>query len=359
MLHLQLKKGLAQFELDIDVSCRYAVTAIYGPSGAGKTSLLNMVAGLLSPDAGEIALDDQILFSTTQGIDLPPEKRRIGYVFQDDLLFPHLDVEANLRYGHDLLPAAQRRFAPAQIVDLLQLSPLLKRPIQHLSGGERQRIALGRALLSSPQLLLLDEPLASLDQGLKSRIIPYLRHIRREFDIPILYVSHSVAEILELTGQVIVLQQGQVLAHGDFFKIASQPGVLPLVEEHGFENVLPVEIVASDPAAGFSRARCGQQELKIPFNPEPVGSQLFIGLRADDIILSRKEPEGLSIRNALHGTITEIIDVGGTRLVYVDVGRRLASKITREAVEELELKVGSKVFCLIKTHSLRLGPKMT
>jgi molybdate transport system ATP-binding protein len=359
VLRLQLKKDLTQFELELDVSCRYAVTAIYGPSGAGKTSLLNMVAGLLPPDSGEIALDDQILFSSARGINLAPEKRRIGYVFQDDLLFPHLDVETNLRYGHDLLPAAQRRFAPDQIVDLLQLSPLLKRSIRRLSGGERQRIALGRALLSSPQLLLMDEPLASLDQGLKSRIIPYLRHIRREFDIPILYVSHSVAEILELTGQVIVLEKGQVLAHGDFFKIASQPGVLPLIEEHGFENVLPVEIIASDPSAGFSRARCGEQEIKIPFSTQPIGSQLFIGLRADDIILSRKEPEGLSIRNALRGKITEIIDVGGTHLVYVDVGRRLASKITREAVEELELTVGSEVFCLIKTHSLRLGPQMT
>lgn len=358
MLRLQLKKRLAHFELDIDVSCPHAVTAIYGPSGAGKTSLLNMVAGLFPPDAGEIALNDKILYSSARAIHLPPEKRRIGYVFQDDLLFPHLDVETNLRYGHDLLPAAQRRFAPTQIVELLQLGPLRKRSIQHLSGGERQRVALGRALLSSPQLLLMDEPLASLDQGLKSRIIPYLRHIRQELDITILYVSHSVAEILELTGQVIVLEKGRVLAHGDFFKIASQPGVLPLVEEHGFENVLPVEIIASDASAGFSRARCGEQELKIPFSQQPVGSRLFIGLRADDIILSRQKPEGLSIRNALQGTISEITDVGGTHLVYVDVGRRLASKITREAVEELELQVGQKVFCLIKTHSLRLGPEI-
>jgi molybdate transport system ATP-binding protein len=356
MLRLHLQRHLADFDLNVDVNCRYQATALYGSSGAGKTSLLNMIAGLLRPDAGEIALDDEILYSSQKNIDLPPERRGIGYVFQQDLLFPHLSVDENLRYGYRLLSAEKRRFAPDTIVELLELGPLLQRRPTHLSGGERQRIALGRALLSAPRLLLMDEPLASLDQGLKSRIIPYLRHIRRELKIPILYVSHSVAEILELTGQVIVLEKGQVLAHGDFFKIAAEPGVLPLLEQHGFENVLPVEIVASDAAAGFSRAHCFGQELKIPHTSQPVGSRLFIGLRADDIILSRQRPAGLSIRNALRGTIAQISHVDGTYWVYVDVGRRLAAKITREAVEELGLSEGLEVFCLIKTNSLRLGP---
>ncbi len=358
MLRLSLQRQLAHFTLDIDVQCRYAITAIYGPSGAGKTSLLNMVAGLLRPDSGEIMLDDQVLFSTEKKIDLPPEKRRIGYVFQDDLLFPHLTVEANLCYGHDLLPASERRFAPAQIVDLLQLGPLLARKPRNLSGGERQRVALGRALLASPLLLLMDEPLASLDQGLKSRIIPYLRHIRSELEIPILYVSHSVAEILELTGQVIVLDQGRVLAHGDFFKIASQPGVLPLIEEHGFENVLPVEWIEGDAAKGISRALCCGQELKIPYCDLPAGQRFFVGIRADDIILARSRPTGLSVRNALRGTVTEIATVTGKQLIYVDVGRRLAVKTTGEAIDEMGLQVGDEIYCLIKTNSIRIGPEL-
>ena len=245
MLRLRAQRQLGRFALDVDIECHHAVTAIYGPSGAGKTSLLNLVAGLVRPDAGEISLDGQTLFSSTQRIDLPPEHRRIGYVFQDDLLFPHLSTEENLCYGRDLLPAAARRFALEQIVDLLEIGPLLKRRPGHLSGGERQRVALGRALLTSPRLLLMDEPLASLDQGLKNRIIPYLCHVRDALQIPILYVSHSVAEILELTSQVVVLDRGQVVAHGDFFTIAAHPKVLPLVEEHGFENVLDVEIAAS------------------------------------------------------------------------------------------------------------------
>ena len=358
MLRLQLRRQLAEFALDIEIECRYPVTAVFGPSGSGKTSLLNAVAGLLRPDAGEIAIDGVLLFSSVNNIDLAPEKRGVGYVFQDDLLFPHLSVEENLRYGHDLLPAVARRFEPVHIVDLLEIGALLSRRPGNLSGGERQRVALGRALLSSPRLLLMDEPLAALDQGLKSRIIPYLRHVRDELEIPILYVSHSVAEILELTGQVVVLDRGQIVSHGDFFKVATHPGVLPLVEEHGFENVLAVEIVATDQRRGICEVECLGQALKIPHCNRPAGDKLFVGIRADDIILARNRPEGLSVRNALRGTISEIADFGGKQLIYVDVGRRLAVKTTLEAVEELGLVVGDTVYCLVKTHSIRIGPEV-
>ena len=358
MLRLRLKHQLADFALDLDLECHYPVTAVYGSSGAGKTSLLNIVSGLLRPDAGEIAIDDQVLFSSDKRINLPPEKRDIGYVFQQDLLFPHLNVEGNLCYGRDLLPTSAQRFELAQIIDLLEIGPLLNRRPANLSGGERQRVALGRALLSSPRLLLMDEPLASLDQGLKSRIIPYLRHIRDDLQIPILYVSHSVAEILELTGQVIVLDQGQAVAHGDFFKIATHPNVLPLVEEHGFENVLVVEIVSTDARRGVCEVRCHEQSLKISYCDQRAGSRLFIGIRADDIILARNRPNGLSVRNALKGTISEIADVEGKQLLYIDVGRRLAAKTTLDAVEELDLKIGDEVYCLIKTHSIRIGPEV-
>jgi molybdate transport system ATP-binding protein len=360
VLRIQVKRRLADFPLEIDVDCRYTVTAVYGPSGSGKTSLLNLVAGLLRPDAGEIELQGSTLFSTESGTDLPPEERRIGYVLQDDLLFPHMTVAANLRYGLERLATDRRRFEFDRIVDLLEVRPLLERYPSRLSGGERQRVALGRALLSSPNLLLMDEPLASLDQGLKSRIIPYLRYIRRELQIPILYVTHSVAEILELTGQVIVLQRGQVLAHGDFFRIASQPGIMPLLEEdYGFENVLPVEMIDGHAAEGVSRVRCFDQELLVPYCAVAPGRQLFVGIRADDIVLARQRPEGLSIRNAITGKVVEISKVeGGTLLVYVDVGRRLAAKVTGAAVREMELAVGDQLYCLMKTHSIRIGPEV-
>ena len=358
MLEIRLTRRLAHFTLRVDLQCRYRVTAVFGPSGAGKTSLLELVAGLLRPDEGEIRLDGQVLFSSSDRIDLPPEQRRIGYVFQDDLLFPHLTVARNLRYGYDLLSPKERRFDPDRVVDLLQIGPLLRRKPHHLSGGERQRVALGRALLSSPRLLLMDEPLTSLDQGLKSRIIPYLRHIRSDLGIPILYVSHSVAEILELTGQVIVLDRGKVLAHGDFFRIARHPDVLPLVEAYGLENVLQAELVGSDPRAGICRALCCGREWKIPYCDRPAGSRIFIGIRAEDVILCRQVPPGLSIRNAVPGRIIEISEVRGTELVYVDVGVRLAAKITSEAIGELGLRKGDDVVCLIETHSIRIGPEV-
>ncbi|MSR82682.1 MAG: molybdenum ABC transporter ATP-binding protein [Candidatus Latescibacteria bacterium] len=358
MLSLSLSCALPSFTLAVEAHCAYPVTAIFGPSGAGKTTLLNLVAGLRRPDWGEIRLGDELLFSSEKRVDLPPEKRRIGYVFQDDLLFPHLTAAGNLRYGHDLVPLAGRRFAFGQIVELLELGPLLERRPAQLSGGERQRVALGRALLASPRLLLMDEPLSSLDQGLKSRIIPYLRHIRSELGIPILYVSHSVAEILELTGQVIFLDQGEVVAQGDFFHLAHHPRVLPLVEEHGFENVLPVEVLGTEAERGFSLVRHGVHQIKIPLCDRPPGSRIFIGIRADDIILCRERPHGLSVRNFVEGQVVEISRVGGKGLVYVEMGKRLAVKVTAEAIDELGLEVGQRVTCLIKTHSIRIGPEV-
>jgi len=356
VLSIHVRRELAQFTLDLQVDSPYTVTAVFGPSGSGKTTLLNLVAGLLRPDHGAISLDGDLLFSSTQGIDLPPERRRVGYVFQDDLLFPHLTVRQNLRYGYDLLASSARRFTVDRIVELLELGPFLDRRPGLLSGGERQRIALGRAILASPRLLLMDEPLASLDQGLKDRIIPYLRHIRSDLAIPMLYVSHSVAEILQLTGQVIVLRQGRLLACGDFFEIAQRPEILPLLETHGFENVLPVDIVANDRAQGVTRIHYQGQELKIPLCDRSPGSRVFIGIRANDIILCRERPEGLSIRNAIAGRILDISTVDGKQLVYVDVGKRLAVEITTEAVVELGLRPGDPVVCLVKTHSIRVGP---
>ncbi len=350
MVSIRLVRRLSDFTLDVAVDCPYPVTAIFGPSGSGKTTLLNLVAGLLRPDRGEISIDGEALFSSEGGVDLPPERRRVGYVFQDELLFPHLTVWENLRYGHDLLRPEDRRFEVDRIVDLLALGPLLERRPDRLSGGEQQRVALGRAILTSPRLLLMDEPLASLDRGLKDRIIPYLRHIRSDLGIPMLYVSHSVAEILELTGQVIVLKEGRVVAHGDFFEVAHKPEVLPLVEAHGFENVLPVDVISN------TWVRYAGQELRVPPCGRTGGGRIFIGIRANDIILCRERPTGLSVRNALTGRILEVSEVEGKQLVYVDVGKRLAVEVTPEAVAELSLKAGESVVCLVKTHSIRIGP---
>ena len=350
MLTLSIEKKRAEFTLEVDVTCAYPVTAIFGPSGSGKTTLLNLVSGLMRPDQGKIIVDETILFNSEQSIDLPAEKRRIGHVFQDDLLFPHLTVQKNLEYGYKFLSPSERQFHPTTIIDLLELGALLDRPPSLLSGGERQRVSLGRAILTAPRLLILDEPLAALDQGLKDRIMPYLRHIRTDLGIPMLYVSHAIGEILQLTGQVLVLNRGQVLAHGDFFSIAHQPDILPLIEAHGFENVLQVRVTASN------RAEYNNQTLHIPPCDHRPGTRIFIGIRANDIILCRQKPEGLSIRNAISGRVIDIAETDGRRLVYIDVGKRLAAEVTPEAIDELNLKVNEPVICLVKTHAIRIGP---
>lgn len=352
MLKINIQKELSEFALHVDVICRYPVTAIFGSSGSGKTTLLNLISGLSKPDMGEIAFGETILFSSAKKINLPPEKRRIGYVFQDDLLFPHFTVHQNLLYGYRLQKSEYRRFEPSAIIDLLEIQSLLPRYPLHLSGGEKQRVALGRAILASPRMLIMDEPLASLDQGLKDRIIPYLRNIRTHLNIPILYVSHSVAEILQLTDQVLILREGQVLAHGDFFDIAHHANVLPLLEAQGFENVLPVEVIDD------THVNYNSHTLRIPPCARPAKTQIFIGIRANDIILSRGHPEGLSIRNALPGKVIDIVETEGRHLVYIDTGKRMAAEVTHEAVLELGLKPGEPIICLIKTHSIRIGPNV-
>jgi molybdate transport system ATP-binding protein len=219
-IDLNLKRGA--FNLALKCQFTQPVTGIFGASGAGKSTLLGMIAGLIKPDSGRLAIDGQVLFDSAQGINKPIYERRIGLVFQDSHLFPHLNVQHNLNYGFKLLSPENRRFSQNQIIDLLEIGHLLKHKPHQLSGGEKQRVALGRTLLASPRLLLLDEPLASLDTRLKNQILPFLCRVRDETKIPMLYVSHAIDEILYLTSQVAIIEQGQLLANGDFHEIIQQ-----------------------------------------------------------------------------------------------------------------------------------------
>lgn len=354
MLSVNVQRKHGDFALDVSVDCPYPVTAVFGPSGSGKTTLLNLIAGLDRPDSGSITLDDRVLVNMSENQQLPPERRRVGYVFQDALLFPHLTVQNNLMFAAHLKPETPN-LSFDDVADLLELVPLLDRMPQHLSGGEKQRAALGRALLSAPQLLLLDEPLASLDAGLRSRILPYLRRIRDDLKIPMLYVSHSVAEILQLTGQVIVMKAGKVVTSGDFFDLAPHPEVLPLLGEFGFENVLKVSVLENRPSEGISLVDYSGQQLKIPHAGLSVGESIFLGIRANDVILSHTKPEGLSIRNGLQGVVSKVQDAGGMAMVSVDIGKRLMVEVTAEAVRELGIAEGQSIYCLIKAHSIRVA----
>jgi molybdate transport system ATP-binding protein len=208
---IDVHKKQGDFLVDVAFAGKDAgVTALYGPSGSGKTSVINMVAGLSRPDSGRIVLGERTLYDSARGFDLPPEKRRVGYVFQEGRLFPHLTIRSNLVYGMNLVPAAHRKIPFEPVVELLGIGHLLKRRPRNLSGGEKQRVAIGRALLISPAVLLMDEPLACLDQQRKDELLPYIAKVNREFAIPVLYVSHAMQEIRRLTDAVIRLRDGKV-----------------------------------------------------------------------------------------------------------------------------------------------------
>lgn len=231
MLEINIRKQLGSFAVDVSFSLvQPGITALFGPSGAGKSSLINMAAGLIRPDAGRIVVGGEILFDSDQGIHVPPEKRRFGYVFQDGRLFPHLSVRANLTYGMKLVDESERYVGLDRVVELLGIGGILHRRPANLSGGEKQRVAIGRALLTSPRLLLMDEPLASLDEARKAEIMPFIVELHRELTVPILYVSHSVGEVLHLAETVVILDSGRVSAIGKPADLISSPYVLPFAD---------------------------------------------------------------------------------------------------------------------------------
>jgi len=345
---------LGRFSLDIDVSFESQVTAVFGPSGAGKTSLLDAIAGLREVSAGEIEIGGRILFSSTRGIRLSSQERSIGYVSQETALFPHMSVRNNILFG------SQRKENPNQlagiglnhVTDLLEIGHLLDRSVAYLSGGESQRVALARALLSRPQLLLLDEPLASLDIGLKERIIPYLRKVRDEFAIPMIYVSHNPTEVLALADWVVMIREGQVVAQGLPREVLVSKPALSALEEDQVENIFDARLVASDAQAGATRVRLESgPELLIPYSDKPTGSFLQIRIRGDDILIATKRPEGISAGNILHGRIIKLEIVDGQVILQVGAGSVFSVRLTAGALARLELAVGQEIFLVIKTRS--------
>ncbi len=351
-LSFRLSKSYPGFRLEVEASFPSGVIAIFGPSGSGKSTLLNSIAGLTRPDDGEITLNGRSLFSTSRRVSLPPEERGIGYVFQEGLLFPHLNVRQNLMYGFNLTPAHRRRVDPEQLVTLLELEPLLERSPAKLSGGERQRVALARALATSPDLLLLDEPLGSLDMRLRGRILRYLKDLHRDLSIPMVYVSHSISEVLAIADTALVLSQGRQLAVDRPRRVLLEPFVNPLVEMASLENLLEVEVVERRPGSGITKASLGDTILWIPEVTAAAGERLFVAIRAGDIIVAVEPPGPISARNVLRARIRGLHRMDGIVLVEADVGEPILVEVTPEAVSALELKEEQEVFLLIKSSSV-------
>ncbi len=351
MLKVAVEHHFGSFALDAAFESAGGLTALFGRSGAGKTSLINAIAGLLRPERGQIIVDGEVLTDTDRGIFVPARRRRVGYVFQEGRLFPHLSVRQNLLYGRWFAPKPHGADEVEQIVALLGIGALLQRRPANLSGGEKQRVAIGRALLARPRLLVMDEPLASLDEARKTEILPYIERLRDEAGVPIVYVSHQVAEVARLATTMVVLTEGRVAAIGPTAAIMGRIDLFPLTGRAEAGAILATRVAAHDPAFGLTILRASAGELRVPHLDLPVGAALRIRIRARDVMIALQPPEGLSALNVLPGTVAEIghadepivemrLDCGGEALI---------ARLTRRSVETLGLAPGRPVYAVIKS----------
>ena len=356
LLHLDLRLARGDFTLEVDTTLALdGITAVFGPSGSGKTSLLRCVAGFERPDAGRIVLDGETLFDARARIDVPAHRRRVATAFQDVRLFEHHDVRGNLHYADRRASANGVSLTFDDVVDALDLAPLLDREVPSLSGGERQRVALGRALLRRPRILLLDEPLSALDRDRKDAILPYLEALPRTFGVPALYVSHAVEEVAHLADRVLVLAGGRARALGPTSAILER---LDLQEYTGrFEAgvVLDATVQRHDEGLHLTELTVGSQTMSMPAVERlEVGASVRLRIRARDVAIARTRPEAISIRNVLQARVLEIREESGTAFaeVVLDLdGEHLRARLTRASVADLALGEGDDVFALVKSVS--------
>jgi len=344
-LEVRLQQRLGAFDLAVAFATKGQVTALFGPSGAGKSSVVAAIAGLSRPREGRIAVGGRVLFEGG-GVFVPPEKRRLAVVFQEARLFPHMTVEANLRFGWRRAAVRADAATIAHVIDLLGLRALLARRPQRLSGGEKSRVALGRALLASPDMLLLDEPLAALDQARREEILPYLEKLARERRLPMLLVSHQVDEVARLADEIVVLDNGRVRAQGPVFEMLSDVGAIAGVPPLGavFEARL-----AAHQSDGLARLAFDGGVLFVAGLQQATGAPVRVRLRAEDIMLSLAEPQGISANNVLACTLGEIRVLGDHADVQLFCGAtKLVSRITEASKVRLKLAPGMRLFAVIK-----------
>lgn len=357
MLRATLRSRISpQFALDVAIDAPAGITIVFGASGSGKSTLLRAVAGLLRPDAGHITVGERVLFDAATGIHLPPQARRVGFVFQHLALFPHLSVRENLAFGLPHAPTAERGRRIEDIADRFHITPLLDRRPGDISGGERQRAALARALVTDPDVLLLDEPLSALDHATQSRIIDDLRGWNAAHQIPVLYVTHAHREVFALGERVVVLDQGRVLATGTPHEVIDLPAHETIARLAGFENLFTARVTGRRPADGVMQCRLEGTgaELEVPLGVADIGATVRLAVRAGDILLATEEPRGLSARNVLPGVVRALTRDGSRVLADVDAGTRFLVHLTPGAVESLHLHEQRHVWLVVKTHSCRI-----
>jgi molybdate transport system ATP-binding protein len=348
-IHIQRRQG--DFFIDTAFqSPKGGVTALFGRSGAGKTSVISMVAGLVRPDEGHIVIDGRLLFDSRKSVNLPPEKRRIGYIFQEGRLFPHLSVRANLTYGMELTPRSLRYVTLDEVIDLLGIAHVIDRRPAKLSGGEKQRVAIGRALLTSPSLLLMDEPLASLDDARKQEVLPFIARLSHRFAIPILYVSHSLDEILALADTMVVLDAGRVAAAGAIEDTVHRRDLQHLIGYADGGAMIPTSVDSHDDTAGLTSLRFRGGLIKVPRLQCPLGGTIRVHIKARNVAITLVPPKQISVQNILPGTVEEIFYGDGPLVdVRLDIGCPLLARITVAALKDLDLRLGQQIYALIKS----------
>jgi molybdate transport system ATP-binding protein len=353
-LCIEVRHRLGSFLLDARFETSGGLVAVFGRSGAGKTSLINVIAGLIWPDEGRVTIDGIDLVDTSRGILVPRHRRRIGYVFQEGRLFPHLTVRQNLLYGRWFAPHPHTHGDLNRVVAMLGLGHVLERRPGRLSGGEKQRVAIGRALLASPRLLLMDEPLASLDEARKAEILPYIERLRDEAQVPVVYVSHSVAEVARLASTVVLMSEGKVVACGPAREVMHRLDLLPLVGGAEAGAIVEVTIERHDERFGLTELRSAAGVWRLPRLPAPLGTRLRLRVRARDVMIAMSPPADVSALNVLPGLVADIgAGEGPLAEVRLDCnGEVLLASLTRYSIERLGLAKGVPVFALVKSIAL-------
>jgi molybdate transport system ATP-binding protein len=342
-----------RLQVDLDVPAT-GVTAVFGPSGAGKTTLLRCLSGLERSPNGFMRLGDQVWQDESQGVYVPIARRSVGYVFQEPRLFPHLKVRSNLQYGLKRTPTADRRLTLERVADILGINHLLDRRPGTLSGGEKQRVAIGRALLTSPRLLLLDEPLAGLDLARKREILSFITRVHRELAIPIMYVSHAVSEILQLADRVVLLKEGRIVMVGTVNDMLSSVHLSEMSGARQLGAVIETRVASHEPEFGLTRLAFSHQSLYVPLQALEIGAPLRVHVHARDVALALGPPATpISVLNVLEATVAEVRDgQGASADITLDVGCVLVARITRKSLTTLNLQSGQRVWAYIKTVAL-------
>ena len=356
MIKVDITLPRKNFDVVIHENFSEGITGIFGPSGSGKTSLLQTISGLAIPEKGHISIGNRTVFDSEMKINLPVEKRNIGYVFQEGRLFPHMSVEKNLLYGMKKYSGNKVKFN--EVVDLLNLGHLLKSKPASISGGERQRTALARSLLSSPVILLLDEPFSAVDINLRNQILPFILKIQQKVQIPILVVSHDLPDLLKLTNTLFLIKDGQCIGHGEYYDLLKIKSLTEIIGSNALVNSIPTRVLQPGSKNGLTLLgwKQGNREVYIKCEKSKGtyrdGQNLKIFINADDIALSTEPLSNVTIQNQIEGTITDIIERESTLLCIVDAGFKLVVEITSESQKRMKIHKESKVWCLFKSVAI-------